>query len=232
MFVSQHLPFSPGPPMGLKRGACAAAALRDSQILVLGGATGHTAHDATEVLMLSDSNKMSVAPGPRLRARRREPATIRLDGGRFMVIGGHDGSEYLNSTEVLSLKTNEFVPGCRRGTRRTSTLACWPSTTPAALASAASRSRRAVPAAPSRSPCPRNGLCWCVCVCVCVCLPPLFFPPSVLVGAPLRGRGTVALLGHWHLAQQGQVPALAGPSFPSHSFSFAALPADFLSGPG
>lgn len=111
MFVSQHLPFSPGPLMGLKRGACSAATLRDSQILVLGGAIGHTAHDATEVLMLSDSNKMSVAPGPRLRVRRREPATIRLDGGRFMVIGGHDGSEYLNSTEVLSLKTNEFVPG-------------------------------------------------------------------------------------------------------------------------
>ncbi|CAK0795640.1 unnamed protein product [Prorocentrum cordatum] len=143
--------------------------------------------------------------------------------------GGGGGGEVL----LQRVRRRELVrDGLITATRRTSTLACWPSTTPAALASAASRSRRAVPAAPSRSPCPRNGLCWCVCVCVCVCLPPLFFPPSVLVGAPLRGRGTVALLGHWHLAQQGQVPALAGPSFPSHSFSFAALPADFLSGPG
>lgn len=118
MFVSQHIPFVPGPPMSLKRGACSAATLRDGQILVLGGAAGHSAHDYTEVMVVNDTDKMAVTPGPRLRTRRREPATIRLDGNRLMVIGGHDGTEYLNSTEVLNLKSNEFTPGPYLNERR------------------------------------------------------------------------------------------------------------------
>lgn len=118
MFLSSSMHFVPGPSMSVRRGACTAALIDPSRLLVLGGNEGENTFGTTEVLDFRDLRRAAFARGPRLNSQRRECAAIMLDSNRLLVVGGYDGSHFLNTTEILDLKANQFAAGPRMNIRR------------------------------------------------------------------------------------------------------------------
>ncbi len=54
---------------------------------------------------------MAFEPGPAMATRRSGCVTVALYEHRIMVAGGNSGSGYLNTTEVLDVRTMAFAPG-------------------------------------------------------------------------------------------------------------------------
>jgi hypothetical protein len=95
--------FAPGPSMGSARWLCAAVAVDELHVLVLGGRDSASTVFATTELL--DVVALEFAPGPTMQARRVGLAAARLDtaeGPRILVVGGYDGTRRLSTTEVLA----------------------------------------------------------------------------------------------------------------------------------
>ena len=61
---------------------------------------------------------MSFSSGPAMSAWRSGCTAARLGASRLLVLGGFDGSNHLDSTELLDLKDMSFSPGPRLSTWR------------------------------------------------------------------------------------------------------------------
>jgi len=120
LFMSSTMPWLKGPSMRVRRGACAACLLDAEQLIVVGGNEGQASFGTTEILDFRDMHTMSFRSGPRLSSQRRECAAVMLDADRLLVVGGYDGSHFLNTTEILDVENNKFVPGPRMQSRRAS----------------------------------------------------------------------------------------------------------------
>ncbi|CAK9066503.1 unnamed protein product [Durusdinium trenchii] len=100
----ERMVFSPGPRMGTRRNACAASLIDHHRLLVIGGSDGCSDLESTELL---DLTTMSFSAGPRMSTRRNFCATALLQPsgskGLLLVLGGSDGSNSLDSTEVLDV---------------------------------------------------------------------------------------------------------------------------------
>jgi len=108
----ERMVFSVGPKMGTRRNACAASLIDTHRLLVIGGSDGGSDLDTTELL---DVTTMTFSAGPRMSTRRNFCATALLQpaGGKgtLLVLGGSDGSNSLDSTEVLDVSKLTFSPG-------------------------------------------------------------------------------------------------------------------------
>ncbi|CAK9045082.1 Kelch-like protein 17 (Actinfilin) [Durusdinium trenchii] len=108
----ERMVFSPGPRMGTRRNACAASLIDHHRLLVIGGSDGCSDLESTELL---DLTTMSFSAGPRMSTRRNFCATALLQPsgskGLLLVLGGSDGSNSLDSTEVLDVSKMTFSPG-------------------------------------------------------------------------------------------------------------------------
>lgn len=120
LFMSASMPWLRGPSLRVRRGACAACLLDADRLVVVGGNEGDSSFGTTEVLDFRDLMRMSFRPGPRLASQRRECAAVMLDSRRLLVLGGYDGSHFLNTTEILDVETNKFIAGPRLLSRRAS----------------------------------------------------------------------------------------------------------------
>merc|ERR1719440_669232 len=67
---------------------------------------------------------MTFRAGPSMGTQRSQCAAIMLDSGRMIVVGGYDGAQYLDSTEVLNLNTYQFAPGPKLNARRAAHAVC------------------------------------------------------------------------------------------------------------
>lgn len=113
---SSPLGFMAGPSMRAQRAGPAVAPLEDgSRLLVMGGHDSGKTHNTTEVLQVlgpaARVPELAFMPGPALVTPRSYFATVMLNAGNLYVVGGHDGYNYLNSSDVLNLATMEFTTG-------------------------------------------------------------------------------------------------------------------------
>lgn len=118
LYLSASMRWAPGPPLGVRRGACAAVLLDESRLLVVGGNEGKNSMGSTEVLDFRESRTMTFRPGPMMYSQRRECAVIGLDESHILVVGGYDGSHFLNTTEIIDVRTLRVAMGPRLITRR------------------------------------------------------------------------------------------------------------------
>ena len=107
--------FSAGPRLLTARMGCAAVALDDRRVMVIGGFSDGEHLTTTEVLDLAT---MSWTPGPEMRTARVYHGAVSLDERRVLVMGGEEGHEHLSSTEVLDLELMQFEKGPMMGTAR------------------------------------------------------------------------------------------------------------------
>lgn len=87
-------------------------------LLVIGGLDGGTLHASTELLGMIGENGESFQAGPCLSAPRWGCAAVALDGPRVLVVGGFNGECYLDSTEIIDLKSWTCEPGPKMLTAR------------------------------------------------------------------------------------------------------------------
>lgn len=121
MFLSSSMRWGPGPPLGVRRGACAVALLDETRLLVVGGNEGKVTVGSTEVLDLAPAaagRRMVFTSGPSLATQRRECAVVRLDEFRLLVVGGYDGEHFLLTTEIIDVRTMQVTLGPRMVHRR------------------------------------------------------------------------------------------------------------------
>lgn len=84
--------------LGIPREGATAVTLATGRVLVIGGdTTGGGVANTTEVF---DATSGKWSPGPTLAGPRRDAVAV-VVGGRILVIGGHDGTAPLKSTEVF-----------------------------------------------------------------------------------------------------------------------------------
>mmetsp|Transcript_71385 Transcript_71385/g.204799 ORF Transcript_71385/g.204799 Transcript_71385/m.204799 type:complete len:477 (-) Transcript_71385:135-1565(-) len=116
------LEFKPGPSLRMQRAGPTAAPLDGNRIMVLGGHDSSRTHNTTEVITVVDpgvrSPRLAVSPGPLLATPRSYFASVMLNAGNLHVIGGHDGYNYLDTTDVLNLSSMEFTTGPSMRKRR------------------------------------------------------------------------------------------------------------------
>lgn len=107
--------FSLGPSMKLQRAGPTVAPLDGDRLLVIGGHDQTRTHNTTEILNVFDPMgrppTMSFVQGPVMPTPRSYFAGVMLNAGNLHVIGGHDGYNYLNTSDVLNLATMEFTTG-------------------------------------------------------------------------------------------------------------------------
>jgi len=114
--------FVHGPSMHLQRSGPAVAPLSATSVIVLGGHDASRTHSTTEILHVVDPAPrpptLAIVPGPPLGTPRSYFAGVMLNSGNMHVIGGHDGYNFLNTTDVLNLNSMEFTSGpCMRSRR-------------------------------------------------------------------------------------------------------------------
>jgi len=109
------LRFTPGPKMRVQRGGATLAKLAGNRFLVIGGHDEAKTHDSTEILQISDPTSlppaMGFSQGPAVASPRSYFAAVMLNPGYLHIIGGHDGRNCLETTEVLRVSTMEFSSG-------------------------------------------------------------------------------------------------------------------------
>lgn len=114
--------FEHGPRMSMQRSGPAVAPLEGNSLIILGGHDASRTHNTTEVLHVVDPvprpPTLAVSPGPPLGTPRSYFAGVMLNAGNLHVIGGHDGYNFLDTTDVLNLSSMEFTSGpCMRRRR-------------------------------------------------------------------------------------------------------------------
>jgi hypothetical protein len=109
------LKFTLGPKMRVQRGGATLAKLSGTRFLVIGGHDEAKTHDSTEILNINDPTSLPPAMGftlgPPVSTPRSYFASVMLNPGYLHIIGGHDGRNCLETTEVLRLSTMEFSSG-------------------------------------------------------------------------------------------------------------------------
>mmetsp|Transcript_6116 Transcript_6116/g.21617 ORF Transcript_6116/g.21617 Transcript_6116/m.21617 type:complete len:145 (+) Transcript_6116:1-435(+) len=95
--------------MATSRDGCAAVALDEYRIMMVGGDSGSNYLMTTEVL---DVRTMAFAPGPSMRSARWRCAALAVDAQHVLVLGGRDSENTpLATTELIDTVTMEFSPG-------------------------------------------------------------------------------------------------------------------------
>eukprot|EP00929_Paragymnodinium_shiwhaense_P008018 TRINITY_DN111939_c0_g1_i1.p1 TRINITY_DN111939_c0_g1~~TRINITY_DN111939_c0_g1_i1.p1 ORF type:complete len:473 (-),score=116.84 TRINITY_DN111939_c0_g1_i1:112-1530(-) len=115
--------FVVGPRMKRQRGGPTVATLDRSRLLVVGGHDDLRTHDTTEILHITDatvgSAGMNFTQGPMMTGAPRSYASaVMLSPTHVQIIGGHDGLDCIETTEVLNLTTMEFAIGPRMRSKR------------------------------------------------------------------------------------------------------------------
>jgi len=109
--------FVRSPNMRRKRAGSTVAMLDSSRLVVFGGHDDERTHDTTEILHIvdtaSDPPGMVFTLGPYVATPRSYAASVMLNSGYLYILGGHDGLNCLDTTEVLRLSTMEFTTGPR-----------------------------------------------------------------------------------------------------------------------
>lgn len=107
--------FVHGPSMRMQRAGPTVAPLEGDRLIVIGGHDSSRTHNTTEILYITDRAckppSIIFTPGPQLVTPRSYFAGVMLNAGNLHVIGGHDGYNYLSTTDVLNLATMEFTTG-------------------------------------------------------------------------------------------------------------------------
>merc|ERR1719424_2012511 len=106
--------FEQGPKMRKQRGGPTAAVIDGSKVLVIGGHDDTRTHDSTEILTIAEAAAgsvpgMSFTQGPFVTAPRSYAASVMLNASHLFLIGGHDGVNCIDTTEVLNLSSMEFT---------------------------------------------------------------------------------------------------------------------------
>mmetsp|Transcript_471 Transcript_471/g.1102 ORF Transcript_471/g.1102 Transcript_471/m.1102 type:complete len:734 (-) Transcript_471:308-2509(-) len=101
--------FKLGPSLKVGRSGPSVLRLDDRRLFVLGGHDYERTHICTEILEFVESAsgvpRLGITAGPDLGATRSYCATVQLDPEHMFLIGGHDGYKYLDTTDVLNVKT-------------------------------------------------------------------------------------------------------------------------------
>mmetsp|Transcript_8274 Transcript_8274/g.18492 ORF Transcript_8274/g.18492 Transcript_8274/m.18492 type:complete len:463 (-) Transcript_8274:158-1546(-) len=110
-FLSPYILFGSGPELTHRHGACAGVVLGPGQVLLAGGNNGLHCHRTTTVLTWAEGRGVAAQAGPVMGVPRKECAAVKLDDSRILIVGGHDGQRFLDSTEIFYIRTGECRPG-------------------------------------------------------------------------------------------------------------------------
>eukprot|EP00628_Pelagophyceae_sp_CCMP2097_P034198 CAMPEP_0184284062 /NCGR_PEP_ID=MMETSP0977-20130417/65985_1 /TAXON_ID=483370 /ORGANISM="non described non described, Strain CCMP2097" /LENGTH=546 /DNA_ID=CAMNT_0026590073 /DNA_START=1 /DNA_END=1642 /DNA_ORIENTATION=+ len=120
IFHLSTLTFTPGPIMLSIRSGCAAVALDARRIVVVGGHDGTSRLSTTEIFSLDTMAFLDAHVHARAEViiATIQLAAVALDARRIVVVGGHDGTSRVSTTEIFSLDTMAFAPGPTMATPR------------------------------------------------------------------------------------------------------------------
>mmetsp|Transcript_42924 Transcript_42924/g.96444 ORF Transcript_42924/g.96444 Transcript_42924/m.96444 type:complete len:446 (-) Transcript_42924:61-1398(-) len=115
--------FHRAPDMLMSRCGPSVVSLDERRILVLGGADETSTHNLAELLTLpvgplDDASRMTFSLAKDIGVPRAYFAVAMLNSGSVLLIGGHDGLEFLDSTEVLNINNMEVSGGPRLQAKR------------------------------------------------------------------------------------------------------------------